>query len=164
MKRKFLDSTTHRHTWIRLSTSQDGSIPGHKLGFEGFMDHAFDYFSFQAAASTAIGFESVTSRGLLLGTDYDIDKNYRGLWGLYGNYSYLAPRIFRFASTGLSLGTTGEWRLSNSLARHHRRRILCQRCIRGPGPSRQRNTRGCVAHVAHSSPACSLGQISAVTT
>jgi hypothetical protein len=79
-------------------------------------DRPFDYFSFQVAASTAIGFESVLIRGLLLGTDYDIGKNYRGLWGLYGNYSYLAPQIFRFASTGLSLGTTGEWRFSESLA------------------------------------------------
>lgn len=52
----------------------------------------------------------------MLGTDYNIGKNYRGVWGLYGSYSYLAPQIFRFASTGLSLGTTGEWRLSDSLA------------------------------------------------
>jgi hypothetical protein len=36
----FGDSAAHRYTWIRLSTSQDGSIPEHKLGFEGFMDHA----------------------------------------------------------------------------------------------------------------------------
>ena len=52
----------------------------------------------------------------MLGTDYDIGEHYRGLWGLYGSYSYLAPQIFRFASTGLSLGTTGEWRLSDFLA------------------------------------------------
>jgi hypothetical protein len=46
---------------------------------------AFDYFSFQAAASTAIGFESVSTRGLLFGADYEIGKSYRGLWGLYGS-------------------------------------------------------------------------------
>ena len=91
----------------------DYGLPG-KPGYT--YDRPFDYFSFQVAASTAIGFESVSTRGLLLGTDYDIGNNYRGIWGLYGSYSYMAPQIFRLASTGLSLGTTGEWRLSESLA------------------------------------------------
>ena len=36
----------------------------------------------------------------MLGTDYDIGKNYRGIWGLYGNYSYMAPQIFRFRYRG----------------------------------------------------------------
>ena len=91
----------------------DYGLPG-KPGYT--YDRPFDYFSFQASASTAIGFESVSTRGLLLGTDYDIGDNYRGIWGLYGGYSYMAPQIFRLASTALSLGTTGEWRLSDSLA------------------------------------------------
>jgi hypothetical protein len=101
-----------RHEGI-VDFAIDYGLPGkHDYTYE----RPFDYFSFQVAASTAIGFESVSSRGLLLGTDYGIGKNYRGIWGLYGNYSYMAPQIFRFASTGLSLGTTGEWRLSDSLA------------------------------------------------
>jgi hypothetical protein len=91
----------------------DYGLPG-KPGYT--YNRPFDYFSFQAAASSAIGFESVSSRGLLLGTDYGIGTNYRGVWGLYGGYSYMAPQIFRLASTALSLGTTGEWRLSDSLA------------------------------------------------
>ena len=101
-----------RHEGI-VDFAIDYGLPG-KLDYT--YDRPFDYFSFQVAASTAIGFESVSSRGLLLGTNYVIGKNYRGIWGLYGNYSYMAPQIFRFASTGLSLGTTGEWRLSDSLA------------------------------------------------
>lgn len=101
-----------RHEGI-VDFTLDYGLPG-KPGYS--YDRPFDYFSFQAAASTAIGFESVSSRGLLLGTDYDIGKNYHGIWGLYGSYSYLAPQIFRFASSGLSLGTTGEWRLADSLA------------------------------------------------
>jgi hypothetical protein len=52
----------------------------------------------------------------LLGTDYDIGSSYRAIWGLYGNYTYMAPQIFRLASTGLTLGTAGEWRLYDSLA------------------------------------------------
>jgi len=91
----------------------DYGLPG-KPGYT--YNRPFDYFSFQAAASTAIGFESVLTRGLLLGTDYDISNNYRGIWGLYGSYSYMAPQIFRLASTALTLGTTGEWRLSDSVA------------------------------------------------
>jgi hypothetical protein len=90
----------------------DYGLPG-KPGYK--YNRPFDYFSFQAAASTAIGFESVSTRGLLFGTDYQIGGRYRGLWGLYGDYSYFAPQIFRFASTGLSVGTTGEWRIADAL-------------------------------------------------
>lgn len=91
----------------------DYGLPG-KPGYT--YERPFDYFSLQAAASTAIGFESVSTRGLLFGTDYNLGNNYRSIWGLYGGYSYLAPQIFRLASTALSLGTTGEWRVSDSLA------------------------------------------------
>jgi|GEM_PF-709144 len=91
----------------------DYGLPG-KPGYT--YDRPFDYFSFQAAASTAIGFESVSTRGLLLGAGYDIGDRYRSIWGLYGGYNYMAPQIFRLASTALSLGTTAEWRLSDSLA------------------------------------------------
>jgi hypothetical protein len=96
-----------------VDVALDYGLPG-KPGYT--YDRPFDYFSFQAAASTAIGFESVSTYGLLLAKGYNLGKYYRGIWGLYGSYSYMAPQIFRFASTGLSLGTTGEWRLADSLA------------------------------------------------
>jgi hypothetical protein len=101
-----------RHEGI-VDVALDYGLPG-KPGYT--YNRPFDYFSFQAAASTAIGFESVSTYGLLLGKGYDLGKYYRGIWGLYGSYSYLAPQIFRFATTGLSLGTTGEWRLADSVA------------------------------------------------
>jgi hypothetical protein len=91
----------------------DYGLPG-KPGYK--YERPFDYFAFQAAGSSAIGFESVMTRGLVFGTDYDIGKRYRGIWGLYGSYDYMAPQVFRMASTALSLGTTAEWRLSNTLA------------------------------------------------
>ncbi len=72
----------------------------------------FDYFTFQASASSAIGFENVMTRGLLLGTDYEWGPKYRGIWGVYGTYDYLAPQIFRMGSSGVSLGTTAEWQFS----------------------------------------------------
>jgi hypothetical protein len=101
-----------RHEGL-IEFALDYGLPG-KPGYT--YGRPFDYFSFQAAASTAIGFESVSTRGLLLGTGYDIGDRYRSIWGLYGGYNYMAPQIFRLASTALSLGTTGEWRLSDSLA------------------------------------------------
>jgi hypothetical protein len=101
-----------RHEGI-VDVALDYGLPG-KLGYT--YDRPFDYFTFQAAASTAIGFESVSTYGLLLGKGYDLGKYYRGIWGLYGSYSYMAPQIFRLASTGLSLGTTAQWRVSDYLA------------------------------------------------
>ena len=56
------------------------------------------------------------TRGLLLGTSYDIGERYRGIWGLFGSYDYIAPQTFRVSSTALSLGTTGQLRLSEALA------------------------------------------------
>ena len=107
-----VSSKTKRYEGI-VDFALDYGLPG-KPGYT--YDRPFDYFSFQAAASTAIGFESVSTRGLLLGTDYDIGDNYRSIWGLYSSYNYMAPQIFRLASTALSLGTTAEWRLADSLA------------------------------------------------
>lgn len=84
----------------------DYGLPGQK-GYE--YDRPFDYFSFQATASSANGFENVMTRGLLKGRDYAMGKNYRGVLGLYGNYDYIAPQTYRVSSTGLSLGTTGQY-------------------------------------------------------
>jgi uncharacterized protein DUF3943 len=76
----------------------------------------FDYFNFQFTASTANIIENILSRGLLIGTDYQAGKNYRGVWGLYGSYDYISPQTFRISSTALSLGTTAQWWLANSVA------------------------------------------------
>ena len=76
----------------------------------------FDYFSFQAVLSSANGMESLASRGLLWGTDYSVGKDYRGIFGLYANYDYLAPQTFRVSTTALSIGTTGQWWASPDLA------------------------------------------------
>ena len=76
----------------------------------------FDYFVFQSTASTANVFENLMTRGLLFGTDYQVGGNYRGIWGLYGSYDYISPQTFRISSTALSLGTTGQLWLSESIA------------------------------------------------
>jgi hypothetical protein len=76
----------------------------------------FDYFTFQATASTSNVFENVMTKGLLLGTDYEAGQHYRGIWGLYGSYDYLSPQFFRVSSTALSLGTTGQLWLTDKTA------------------------------------------------
>jgi hypothetical protein len=76
----------------------------------------FDYFTLQATASSANSFENIITRGLLVGAPYRVGDSYRGVWGLYGTYDYIAPQIFRVSSTALSLGTTAQWWLSQAVA------------------------------------------------
>ncbi len=76
----------------------------------------FDYFNFQFTASTANIFENIIIRGLLAGAPYGAGDSYRGVWGLYGTYDYIAPQVFRVSSTALNLGTTAQWWLSPSVA------------------------------------------------
>jgi hypothetical protein len=75
----------------------------------------FDHFAFRATMSTANGFENVLTRGLLWGRDNHVGHDYRGVWGVYGSYDYISPQTFRISSTALSLGTTGQWRASDSV-------------------------------------------------
>ena len=77
----------------------------------------FDYFNFQFTASSANRFENIFTRGLLAGKDYGSGAaSYRGVWGLYGTYDYVAPQIFRVSSTAFALGTTLQKRMSGTSA------------------------------------------------
>ena len=78
-------------------------------------DRPFDYFNFELTLDNINGVESLFSRGLLFGKDYDIGPGYRGVWGVYGLYDYVAPTIFRVSSTGGALGTTAQSFLSRSM-------------------------------------------------
>ncbi len=93
--------------------SIDYGLPG-KAGYA--YSRPFDYFNLQATASSANGFENVMTRGMLIGRAYEAGSSIRGIAGLYGSYDYIAPQIFRVSSTALSLGSTAEFRLSDSLA------------------------------------------------
>ncbi|HEX3848762.1 MAG TPA: DUF3943 domain-containing protein [Steroidobacteraceae bacterium] len=79
-------------------------------------DRPFDYFDFEVAADTINAIESVFSRGLLVGTDYECGPNTRGIWGLYGSYDYVAPQVFRVSTTAASLGTTLQRWLAPKIA------------------------------------------------
>ena len=77
-----------------------------------------DYFDFeingQVRASNPLN--DVLLRGLLYGRDYQAGDGYRGIWGLYGSYDYLAPTVFRVSTTALSLGTTGQYWVAPGVA------------------------------------------------
>jgi hypothetical protein len=88
-------------------------LPG-KRGYS--YKRPFDYFDFHVKAVTANVLESVTSRGLLLGTTYASGDSTRGIWGLYGSYDYISPQIFRVSTPALSLGTTWQTWLSPTVA------------------------------------------------
>jgi len=76
----------------------------------------FDYFNFEATAVIGSAIQNILSRGLLYGTDYAVGNNYRGIWGLYGVYTYISPQIFRVSTTAVAVGTTGQWWLSKDVA------------------------------------------------
>jgi hypothetical protein len=89
-------------------------------GLPGQVDYTykrpFDYFSVQAQLTSANGVETLSTRGLLWGTDYAVSDHTRGIWGLYANYDYLAPQLFHVSTTSLSVGTTAQWWATKDLA------------------------------------------------
>lgn len=95
--------------------SMEYGLPG-KPGY-GYT-RAFDYFQLEAAATSSSHAlpESVMTRGLLIGSDYEAGDPYRGIWGLYGSYDYMSPEIFSVSSTALSAGTTGQLWISDEVA------------------------------------------------
>jgi hypothetical protein len=92
----------------------DYGTPG-KRGYE--YDEPFDYFHFEGSAISSGNFPEVLMvRGLLLGKRYESGPDYSGIWGLYGTYDYFVPESFKVSSTGLGVGTTGQWLLSDRCA------------------------------------------------
>jgi hypothetical protein len=81
----------------------------------------FDYFSFHFTGSNTAeaGIGNVMIMGLLAGASYKSGADYRGIWGLYGNYDYISQETFRVATSALSLGTTGQCWLSKRVALQH---------------------------------------------
>jgi uncharacterized protein DUF3943 len=91
----------------------DYGLPG-RPGYH--YERPFDYFSLQATLSSANGFENVMVRGLLKGHEYTTGERYRGVLGLYGTYDYIAPQSYQVSSTGVSLGTTGQYWATDKVA------------------------------------------------
>ena len=109
----FKTTVDFRGNTAQLDFALDYGLPG-KPGYT--YKRPFDYFNFQVLFSSANGVENLSTRGLLYGTDYGFGDNYRGIWGLYANYDYLAPQIFHVSTTSLSLGSTGQWWATKNIA------------------------------------------------
>ena len=88
-------------------------LPG-KPGYR--YERPFDYFHFQFTAAPGNILENLITRGLLVGAPVGDGAHYRGVWGLYGSYDYIAPQVFRVSSTALNVGVTGQWWISKHLA------------------------------------------------
>jgi hypothetical protein len=106
----------------RQEGSADYSITYGLPGKPGYTyKRPFDYFHFEFtavpnASTVANAIENVSIRGLLVGTSYEWGEDYRGLWGLFGNYDYFSPQIFRVSTTAISVGTVAQWWPSNRVA------------------------------------------------
>jgi hypothetical protein len=86
-------------------------------GKPGYTYHRpFDYFLFRIRLSNIQGVESLASRGMLFGAPYAAGRNLRGILGVYGSYDYLAPQLFRVASTGLTVGSNAQLWLTDGIA------------------------------------------------
>jgi hypothetical protein len=109
--------TSKKQSEAILDFSFAYGLPG-KVDYE--YSRPFDYFSFEIATQTSAHtddfLQDIMIRGMLYGTDYAVGENYRGIWGLYASYDYIAPPIFRISSTAVSVGTTEQWWLSRSVA------------------------------------------------
>lgn len=106
-------STAVKRNELLADFSMEYGLPG-KAGYE--YTRPFDYFAFQATASSANVFENVQTRGMLVGKPYGESKDTRGIWGVYGSYDYISPQTYRISSTALSLGTTAQRWLTQDIA------------------------------------------------
>jgi hypothetical protein len=114
VKQELGNSTTDfKRNEAQVDFSIDYGLPGSR-GYE--YTRPFDYFNFATTVSSANGFENVMTRGLLVGKSYEAGPDYRGVWGIYGLYDYIAPQTFRISSTAISVGSTAQWQISDSIA------------------------------------------------
>jgi len=90
-------------------------LPG-KPGYRYF--RPLDYFEFEIGSATDNSniIDHLMTRGLLWGKRYEPNDDFRGIWGLYGSYDYISPKLFRISSTAASLGTTWQWWVSKQIA------------------------------------------------
>lgn len=105
--------TVNKRREVNADFTMGYGLPG-KTGYT--YERPFDYFHFEFTAATGNTFENIMSRGLLYGESYGFGDKYRGVWGLYGTYDYIAPQVFRVSTTGAALGTTGQAWLSHKVA------------------------------------------------
>jgi Domain of unknown function (DUF3943) len=94
---------------ISIGVHLVNGVPGSEFRLRKPLDHYDATFSLtlDKQATTSESYGTILLRGLLLGGQYGQSPS-SGLWGLYANYDYVAPPIFRAGSSNLGLGTTGQ--------------------------------------------------------
>lgn len=104
-----------RRERVLADFSFDYGLPG-KPGYT--YDRPFDYFQFAVGFIThsASTLDNLSARGLLYGEDYQAGDDYRGVWGIYGSFNFVAAEIFQVSTTAVALGTTGQWWVSENVA------------------------------------------------
>ncbi len=114
------DSRADTHEVVRQAATVDFQMEYGLPGRDGYRYiRPLDYFDFEftGVADRSHLVENVMTRGLLIGRPYEFGGDYRGIWGLYGSYDYIAPQeLFRVSSTAGSIGTTAQWRLPRKTA------------------------------------------------
>jgi hypothetical protein len=121
-----LTNDVHNDNLSKDVKRQDGALdysityglPG-KPGYQ--YKRPFDYFHFEftavpTAREITDAIENVSIRGLLGGRTYQLGDDFRGVWGVFGNYDYLAPQVFRVSATAVSMGTVFQWWLTRHIA------------------------------------------------
>ena len=80
--------------------------------------HPFDYFQLDVGLSTSVSdaLDHLIVNGLLVGKDYESGDSTRGVYGVFGSYTYIAPELFRVASSAVSVGGVGQTWLSKEVA------------------------------------------------
>ena len=130
-----LAATVGSHYTSNINVNVDPSAPPARQNYQRAADSAtftigyglpgkpdytytrpFDYFNFEFTADSVNTIDALFSRGLLVGRSYEGGDSYRGIWGLYGIYDYVAPNIFRVSNTAGAVGTTGQWWISKKIA------------------------------------------------
>ncbi|MDA8129003.1 MAG: hypothetical protein M0Z73_09940 [Betaproteobacteria bacterium] len=113
MKRDGTLPANFRRNELQVDYALDYGLPG-SPGYRYL--RPFDYFAFQATASSASKIENVMTHGVLVGRGHEAGDSFRGVWGLYGSYDYIAPQMYRISTTALSIGSTAQWWLGKTLS------------------------------------------------
>src|SRR3989442_1305807 len=118
-------------------------LPG-KPGYQYTRPFDFFLFEFTAvpnASTAADAIENVTIRGLLAGAKYELDDDYRGVWGLFGGDEDLSPQGFRVATPNPALGTGAQWGVTRTMALHGTAPPGTSPCRPSPCPTTSSATR-----------------------
>jgi hypothetical protein len=94
---------------VTVAVHAVNGIPGSDWRFERPFDHFDALFGItvNGDALQEKGFMTILLRGAIAVAHYG-ERTSSGIWGLYFNYDYIAPAVFRAQSSNVGLGITGQ--------------------------------------------------------